>query len=149
MDYLTHNLWLVWTLISVLALILEVSSGTFYIMCFAIGAACAVVVSLFAAPFWVQVLAFIVFSASSVLGVRPFVVRYLHSSDREQASNAEALIGREGIVVEDIPERSTGYVKIDGDMWQARMDAYTGAAVSGDRVRVVARDSIILSVERL
>ena len=30
-DYLTSNLWLIWTLICVLALILEVSSGTFYL----------------------------------------------------------------------------------------------------------------------
>ena len=36
-EYFSSNLWLVWTAVCVLALILEVSSGTFYLMCFASG----------------------------------------------------------------------------------------------------------------
>lgn len=148
-DYLKDNLWLAWMLVVVLALILEVSSGTFYLMCFAIGAACAMASSWLPVPFWAQVLAFIAGSAVSVFAVRPLVMRYLHGGGDSRPSNADALIGREGVVVEDIAERAMGYVKIDGDVWQARMSAYTGAAMRGDRVRVVSRDSIILRVERL
>lgn len=144
-EYLTSNLWLVWTLICVLALILEVSSGTFYLMCFAIGAACSIVVSLFATPFWVQVLIFAVASALCVFGVRPFAVKYLHPAHADRTSNADALIGREGTVIEPVTPGHPGYVKVDGDEWRA-VPKGGASFVLGDRVRIVARDSIIVTV---
>ncbi len=147
-DYLKENLWLLWTLVSVLALILEVSSGTFYLICFAIGAACAVVASLLGLPLWVQVLVFAAFSAVSVYGVRPFVYKYLHREDAGRASNADALIGREGVVVEPITPQGAGYVRIDGDEWKAVI-AGSEPLDKGARVRVVARESIIVTVEKL
>ena len=147
-DYLIENLWLLWTLVSVLALILEVSSGTFYLICFAIGAACAVVASLLGLPLWVQVLVFAAFSAVSVYGVRPFVYKYLHREDAGRASNADALIGREGVVVEPITPQGAGYVRIDGDEWKAVI-AGSEPLDKGARVRVVARESIIVTVEKL
>ncbi len=145
-DYLISNLWLVWTLICLLALILELSSGTFYLMCFAIGAACSIVVSLFATPFWVQVLVFAVASALCVFCVRPFAVRYLHPSHADRTSNADALIGRDGIVIEPIIAEKPGYVKVDGDEWRAVTADGIGVA-KGTLVRIVGMDSIIVTVE--
>lgn len=101
-DYLSENLWLLWTLICVLALILEVSSGTFYLLCFAVGAAVAIVSSFFAIPLWAQVLVFVIFSCLCVFCVRPVVVKYLHTDRRNRKSNADALLGREGVVIESI-----------------------------------------------
>lgn len=147
-DYLKDNLWLVWTLVTVLALILEVSSGTFYLMCFAIGAACAIVSSLLSIPFWMQVLVFIIFSSVSVFAVRPFVMKYLHPKCETRLSNADALIGREGRVVDPITDRSAGYVRIDGDEWKA-VSKDGGPIEAGAAVRVVARESIIVTVERV
>ena len=37
-DYISQNLWLFWTVITFLCLIMELSSGDFYVTCFAIGA---------------------------------------------------------------------------------------------------------------
>jgi membrane protein implicated in regulation of membrane protease activity len=147
-DYLKDHLWLVWMLITVLALILEVSSGTFYLMCFAIGAACAIVASLFPIPFGLQVLVFIIFSAISVFGVRPFVMKYLHPKHETRLSNADALIGREGRVIEPITDHSAGYVRIDGDEWKA-VSIDGGPIENGAAVRVVSRESIIVTVERV
>lgn len=144
-DYLISNLWLVWTLICVLALILEMSSGTFYLMCFAIGAACSIVVSLFTGVFWVQVLVFAVASAVCVFVVRPFAVRYLHPDHADRSSNADALIGRVGIVIEPIAPEKPGYVKVDGDEWRAVTN--DGSSIGkGIAVRIVAMDSIIVTV---
>ena len=144
-DYLTENLWLLWTLTCVLALILEVSSGTFYLLCFAIGAAASIVVSFFGTAFWLQVLVFVLCSCLCVFGVRPFVVRCLHGSRRTRASNADALLGREGTVIEPITAQKPGYVKIDGDEWRAV--SQDGHPVErGRMVRVVGRDSIVVTV---
>lgn len=147
-DYLTHNLWLVWTLVCILSLILEVSSGTFYLMCFAIGAIGSILVSLAGAPFWLQVLAFAGFSAVSVFCVRPFLVRYLHPDKKERLSNASALIGRHGVVTEPITANSPGYVRVDGDQWRA-VTADGSAIERGVNVRITALDSIIVTVEPL
>lgn len=144
-DYLISNLWLVWTLICVLALILEVSSGTFYLMCFAIGAACSILVSLFATPFWLQVLVFAIASLVCVFAVRPFAIKYLHPSHADRQSNADALIGREGTVIEAITPERPGYVKVDGDEWRA-IDMNGGSIAKGTLVRIVARESIIVTV---
>lgn len=145
-EYFTSNLWLVWTLVCVLALILEVTSGTFYLMCFSIGASCSIVLSLFASPFYLQVILFAFASAVCVFCVRPFAVKYLHPTTSDRTSNAEALIGREGIIIEPITAEKPGYVKVDGDEWRA-VSANGESIVKGTVVRIKAMDSIIVTVE--
>jgi membrane protein implicated in regulation of membrane protease activity len=147
-DYLAQHLWLVWTLIAVLALILEVTSGTFYILCFAIGAFVSVIVSLFYVPLWLQVLLFVIVSVACVFTVRPLVIRYLHPDENSRASNADALIGRVGVVIEPIEASKPGYVKIDGDEWRA-VAASKEPIARGMKVRVVNRESIVVTVETL
>ena len=51
MEYLSHNLWLIWTSVMFICLILELSSGDFYVTCFAIGALISIPVALVGVPF--------------------------------------------------------------------------------------------------
>ena len=73
-DYLSENLWLLWTLVCVLALILEVSSGTFYLLCFAVGAAVAIVSSFFGIALNICILTV---ATARVMPMRFWVVRAL------------------------------------------------------------------------
>ena len=145
-DYLTTNFWLLWTLVCVVALILEVSSGTFYRMCFAIGAVGAVVVSLMGTPLWLQVLVFSAISAVSVFCVRPLLVKCLHPVQKERLSNASALVGRQGVVIEPISAERPGYVRVDGDEWRA-VTADGTMIERGVNVRITAMNSIVVTVE--
>lgn len=145
-DYLTTNFWLLWTLVCVVALILEVSSGTFYLMCFAIGAVGAVVVSLMGTPLWLQVLVFSAISAVSVFCVRPLLVKCMHPVQKERLSNASALVGRQGVVIEPISAERPGYVRVDGDEWRA-VTADGTMIERGETVRITAINSIIVTVE--
>ncbi|MFC2335285.1 MAG: NfeD family protein [Prevotella sp.] len=145
-DYLTTNFWLLWTLVCVVALILEVSSGTFYLMCFAIGAVGAVVVSLMGTPLWLQVLVFSAISAVSVFCVRPLLVKCLHPVQKERLSNASALVGRQGVVIEPISAERPGYVRVDGDEWRA-VTADGTMIERGVNVRITAMNSIVVTVE--
>lgn len=145
LEYLSSNLWLVWTLACVFALILEVTSGTFYLMCFALGAACSIIASLLFTPLWIQVLVFAIGSALCVFGVRPFAMKYLHPHHDDRPSNADALIGRTGIVIEPIGPDHSGYVKVDGDEWKAITDTAL-TLDKGTHVKIVSRDSIIVKV---
>jgi membrane protein implicated in regulation of membrane protease activity len=145
-DFFTSNLWLIWIIISIVCLILELSSGDFFILCFAIGAAVGAVIAGCGASLTWQIVIFAVVSALSLLLVRPALLRKLHKPQRERLSNAEAMIGQEGRVSENIEAGGYGRVAIDGDDWKAR--SADGTAINkGERVRVLKMDSIILTVE--
>ena len=145
-DFFTSNLWLIWIIISIVCLILELSSGDFFILCFAIGAAVGAVIAGCGASLTWQIVIFAVVSALSLLLVRPALLRKLHKPQRERLSNAEAMIGQEGRVSENIEAGGYGRVAIDGDDWKAR--SADGTAINkGERVHVLKMDSIILTVE--
>jgi membrane protein implicated in regulation of membrane protease activity len=144
-DYFTSNLWLFWVIVCVLCLILEVSSGTFYILCFAIGAFFSIVSSCIGIPFWAQVIVFAVFSVLSIFCVRPLAIRYLHRGEDKRESNVDALIGRIGIVIDRIEEGGSGYVKIDGDEWKA-VTTDGSAIEKGAKVKVISMESIVVTV---
>ena len=145
-EFFTSNLWLLWVIISIVCLILELSSGDFFILCFAIGAAVSAIVAGCGANLTVQIITFAVVSALSLLLVRPALIKKLHKPHRERLSNAEAMIGQQGRVSETIEAGGYGRVAIDGDDWKAK--SVDGSAIDKDtRVRVVKMESIIVTVE--
>ena len=114
-QYFTSNLWLIWVIISIVCLILELSSGDFFILCFAIGAAASAIIAGCGASLTWQIIIFAIVSALSLLLVRPALIKKLHKPHRERLSNAEAMVGKEGRVSEDIIAGGYGRVAIDGD----------------------------------
>ncbi len=147
-DYITQNLWLLWTIVTFVCLTLELTSGDFYVTCFAIGAVVSIPAALIGLPFWVQVVVWAIASIVSILLIRPQLVKRLHEGGEERVSNADALIGRIGQVIEPIEAGNAGYVKVDGDNWKA-VAGNEETIRKGEKVRIVARDSIIVTVERI
>lgn len=143
-NYLAENMWQVWAVVAVLGLILELSSGDFFIICFSIGAVGAAIASLFTGVY-VQISVFVVLTVICIFTVRPFAHRYLHRGEELRASNADALIGRKGRVTETIRPGRYGRVAIDGDDWKAESAGQEELPV-GTQVQVVSRESIILTV---
>ena len=139
-------MWQVWIIVCILGLILELSSGDFFIMCFAIGALVAIIPSVLGASITWQVIVFAVVSALSLMFVRPVALKYFHKSKDERLSNADALIGQEGRVSQTIEAGGFGRVAVDGDDWKAK--SVDGQAIEKDtKVRIVSRESIIITVE--
>ncbi len=147
-EYFSQNLWQVWAIIAVVSLILELFSGDFFIMCFAIGAAVSLLCALCGLSLTAQIIIFSVASVLSVLFVRPVALKYFHRNDPQRASNADALLGREGRVSQTIVAGGDGRVAIDGDDWKA-VSADGSAIAQGTPVRVVGRESIIITVETI
>ena len=145
-DYLIANMWQVWAVVSIVCLILELSSGDFFIICFSIGAVFSIVAAVFGLGIYWQLFIFAIFSLLSVLFVRPVALRYLHKNDPNKPSNADALIGRTGKVTEPIAAGGNGYVQIDGDLWRA---VSNNDIPVGTTVRVIGRESTIITVETL
>ena len=145
-DYLAQHLWQMWAVIAVLCLILELTAGDFFILCFSIGAAFAATSAAFGVGIYWQLFVFAVFTLLSLFLVRPVALRYLHRNEEYRVSNADALIGRKGRVVEAIEADGFGRVQIDGDVWKAVTKGDEAVPV-GTNVRVVDRESIIITVE--
>lgn len=144
-DYFSANLWQMWTIIFFVLLICEVFSGDFFIMSFAIGALASIITAACGLSFTLQVIVFAAVSVLTLFFVRPAVLRYLHNNNEQRASNADAVIGRTGVVSQAIEADGYGRVAIDGDDWKAQAEG--GRAIDkGARVRVTAMESIILTV---
>ena len=145
-EYFLTNMWQVWAVVAVLCLILELSSGDFFIICFSIGAVFGVISAAVGLSVYWQLFIFAVFSLLSVIFVRPVALRWLHKNDPNKASNADALLGRTGRVTEEIKTGNSGYVQIDGDLWKAVSNENIS---KGETVRVIGRESTIITVETL
>lgn len=145
-EYFLQNMWQVWAVIAIICLILELSSGDFFIICFSIGAVFAIISAVLGLSIYWQIFIFAIFSLLSVLFIRPVALRWLHKNDPNKPSNADALIGRTGRVTEAISAGGNGYVQIDGDLWKAFSQADIAV---GTTVRVVGRESTIITVEAL
>jgi len=147
-EYLSQNLGQMWVVIAVVCLIMELMAGDFFIICFSIGAAFAALAAFLGGGFYLQMAFFAVFTLISLFWVRPFAKRYLHKGEDCRVSNADALLGREGRVVETVRAGGFGRVQIDGDIWKAVTRQQTDIP-EGTTVRVIGRESTIITVEKL
>ena len=145
LTFFSTNLWLLWLIVSLACLVIELSSGDFYFICFSLGALVSIIFAACDAPFIAQLLSWVIASVLCLVFVRPSLVKRLHNR-KERKSNADALIGRSGKVTTAIPADGYGYVQIDGDMWKAV--SQQNIAV-GETVRVIGRESTIITVEML
>ena len=145
-EYLASNMWQVWAAIAVVCLILELSSGDFFIICFSIGAVFGAVAAVAGLNIYWQLAIFALFSAISIFTVRPVALRWLHKNEPDRVSNADALLGRHGRVVEAIKAGGYGRVAIDGDIWKAVTNEQQDIA-EGSTVIVIGRESTIIEVK--
>lgn len=147
-DFLAQHLWQMWAVVAVVCLILELMAGDFFIICFSIGAVFAAVVAACGLGIYSQLVAFAVFTLISLFWVRPFAKRYLRKGEDKRVSNAEALLGRQGRVVETVEADGFGRVQIDGDVWKA-VTKESADIPEGSNVRVIDRKSTIITVETI
>ena len=144
-EYFAQHLWQIWAVVAVICLILELTAGDFFIICFSIGAFFTAIAAALGMGIYVQLLTFAVFTLISLFWVRPFAQRYLHKGEDNRVSNADALLGRQGRVVETIKADGFGRVQIDGDIWKAVTNE-SADIPKGTNVRVVGRESTIITV---
>ncbi|MBR1557331.1 MAG: NfeD family protein [Prevotella sp.] len=146
MEYIVQYLWQIWAAIAVICLILELTSGDLFIICFSFGALAAAIVAAIGLNGYWQLAAFALFTLVCLFWVRPLAKRYLHKGEDNRVSNADALLGRQGRVVETVKAGGYGRVQIDGDIWKAVTQGNEDIP-EGATVKVVDRASTIITVE--
>ena len=138
----------IWLIAAIALVIFEICSATFGAICFAIGAGfSALAAGLGAGVTW-QIVIFAVVSLLTFIFLRPFMLKFMDRKSKDVKTNAEAIIGRKGIVSERIDaEQHTGRVAIDGDDWKAVSE--DGSIIEkGVSVEIVKMDSIIVTVKQ-
>ena len=136
-----------WLIAAIVLVIVEICTAGFGVLCFALGAAFSALVSGLGGSVTWQILVFVVVSLLTFIFLRPVVVRFLDKKSKDVKTNAEAIIGRKGIVSERIDaSQHTGRVAIDGDDWKAVSE--DGSVIEkGTDVEIIKLDSIIVTVK--
>ena len=123
-----------WAAVLVLMLVLEASTAALVSVWFAVGALGALISALFGTVLGVQIAVFFVVSGLMFAFLFPYVRRRMDL--RKTATNADRIIGAEGIVTEEIDEiAGTGQIRVMGAVWSAK--SLGGARISaGEKVKV-------------
>jgi membrane protein implicated in regulation of membrane protease activity len=138
----------IWLIAAIVLVILEVATAGFGVICFAVGAGFAALVAGLGANYVWQIVVFAIVSLLTFMFLRPVVMRLLDKRSKDVKTNADALVGRKGIVSERIDAaQHTGRVAIDGDDWKAVSE--NGEVIEkGTSVEIVKLDSIIVTVKQ-
>lgn len=140
------DMTVVWLVAMIILLIIEGVVPGLVSIWFALGALAALVSALFGAPIWLQVVWFFLVSIISLALTRPLAKKYVNS--RVQPTNADAVIGKDCIVVEDIDNiLGVGAVVVGGKTWSARSVDENVKPKKGEMVKALRIDGVKLIVE--
>lgn len=132
----TINWLIVWIGIAVCAAIIEGLTVTIVSCWFAVGAVFAVGAYLLGAPPLWQFIVFVIVSGLSLAIARPIIKK--HNRASVQPTNADALIGQQAVVIEEISNLDEkGCVRIKGLEWSAR----------SEDGRIIPKDSVVTIVK--
>ena len=108
--------FIIWCALFLLAVVFELlSPGLFFFLSFACGCVAAACINFFSSNLSLQLTIFALSSLISLILLRRFVSQSLKSAP--YATNAEALIGKKGVVLTNIEINQGGYSKINGEIW--------------------------------
>lgn len=137
----------IWLGLLAVFIVIEAATAQLVTIWFAIGALCAFICTFFTENIFIQSAVFIAVSAAALVLTRP-VVRKLTAA-KKLPTNADMVIGAEGIVIEDINNLdSKGLVKVKGSMWTARSTDDKSIIESGEKVTVERIEGVKLIVKK-
>lgn len=140
-------MWHIWLIIAGVCLVIEMITTGFLIFWFGIGALFTMIVSFFfPSNLILQTIVFIVSSTLLIFLTKPLVDK-LTKSDNVVKTNAYSIIGKKGIVTQDInPTHGIGQIKVSGEVWSAKTS--DGSIIEkGSQIEVIQIDGVKAIVE--
>ena len=111
-------MWIVWLSLLIIMILVEAMGPALVSIWFAVGALVSLIVSFIPnVPWWVEVIVFVVVSTIALLTVRPLSKRYFKRNTIK--SNADSLVGKRGLLKEEIKPYNPGVCKINDVLWTA------------------------------
>lgn len=117
MEYLMENMWVVWTIVGVLALIIELSTATLVSIWFVPSAILTCLFSLVVDSVTAQIVVFVVLSAISMVVSRKVYKKYI-KKDKDEISADSKLIGKIAKTTEETNAHN-GKVLVGDVYWKA------------------------------
>ena len=110
--------WIVWLIVAAVLGVAELLTATLAFGLIAVAAVVAAVVGAFHLELGVQLAAFVVAAGAGLGFVRPIAIKHIKQPPALRTGTA-ALVGRSGIVLEEVTEHS-GRIRIGGEEWSSR-----------------------------
>ena len=127
---------LIWLIVLIVMIVTELVSLQMVSIWFAAGALLALVGTLLGAPFWVQLLLFVIGSLLLLVFTRPIVKKMMPK--HHIPTNSELEIGKKATVIEDIDaETATGRVRLEGVDWSGVSE--NGKSIASGTAVIVKR----------
>lgn len=140
-------MWIFWLILAGACFIIEMITIGFFIFWFGIGALLAMITS-FIVPgnIFIQALVFTVSSVGLLILTKPLVEKFT-KKDKKLETNAYSIIGKKGIVVQDInPTFGVGQIKVAGEVWSAKTN--DGSKIEkGSEIEIINIDGVKAVVE--
>lgn len=133
-----------WLILFVILLVIELFTVNLVSIWFAVGALAAGLVSYFMDNMMIQIAVFIIVSAISLLLTNKFVEKLRNG--KIVPTNLDRVIGKIGIVTEEITKLEPGEVKVDGKRWSA---ISTKKIKVGRKVEILSIDGVKLHVKEV
>jgi len=136
MEWLRETQWLWWIAAALVLGLIEISSLDLVFFMLAVAAVAAAGAAGLGQGAVVQVLTFVAVAALLLAVLRPLALRKLKPAGEGERTNADALVGRTALVLQEVTDR-TGLVKLTGEEWTAR--TATGTVLPVDETVQVLR----------
>ena len=108
---------LIWTIVLVMAIVIEALTVDLVSIWFALGALVALITETFHVDVTIQIILFTIISIGSVIITRPLAKKYLHGNIIK--TNYDRAIEKHCLVTETITPDNKGEVKVMGTLWLA------------------------------
>ena len=141
------DIWMIaiWASVFVLSIILEAQTAEMVAIWFLPGALVALVLAMCGVELWIQLVVFFISSAALLVLAKTWLKKKIRKLTNNEKTDTELLIGRLVKVVEDIDNlNERGAVKVNGQVWTARMDSDGVIAKEGEFVKVVSISGVKL-----
>ncbi len=137
MDWLLKHAWEAWLGLAIVLGVAEMFSLDLILIMLAAGAVVGMVAALLDLHVAIQILGFGTASLAAIFFVRPSFAKRLHGGPSLEVGHGK-LVGRQGVVTQEISGLSAGRIKLAGEFWTAEPYDDTLSIASGETVEVLA-----------
>lgn len=122
MNFFIDNLVYFWLIVSILFLIMEMGSpGLFFFLSFFFGGLVAAGATFFVDSLSSQMALFFVGTTAALVVLRYYIIPLLAKGRSHERTNVYAMQGKQGFVIKIITAENPGLVRINGEMWVAKV----------------------------
>ncbi len=133
-----------WLILFVVLVFIEISTVNLVSIWFALGALVTALISLWITDTTAQLCIFAISSAVFFALTKPLVARL--RAQKIIPTNSDRVIGKIGIVTEEIQKLEPGEVKVDGKRWTAEANR---KIAKGKKVEILSIDGVKLQVKEV